>query len=257
MTRLPVFLLCGVALTSCAHATTPPLLPAANDVLATAPDANGYKQLYSFGGNPRGSAPMSSLTPFSGALYGTTTGGGAKTFGTIFVRASAGNVRVLYSFKGGSDGATPDGKLLVLGGALYGTTEYGGSAGDGTVFRSSSTGSESVVHSFKGGSDGATPLLGGLVAAGGKLYGTTNAGGDSKCHVMHSTGCGVVFQLTTERHGTNPASLRRQARRRGSVGTARLRRHDALRNDDPRRCARQRDGLLDRHNRSRTRALQL
>ena len=141
---------------------------------------------------------MSALTPLAGALYGTTTGGGTKTFGTIFVRGSSGNVRILYSFKGGSDGTTPDGKLIVLGGALYGTTEYGGSAGDGTVFRSSRTGSESIVHSFKGGSDGATPLLGGLVAAGGKLYGTTNAGGDSKCHVAHSTGCGIVFQLTTK-----------------------------------------------------------
>ena len=65
-----------------------------------------------------------------------------------------------------------------MGGALYGTTEYGGAAGDGTVFRSSTAGSESIVHTFKGGSDGATPLLGGLVAIAGKLYGTTNAGGD-------------------------------------------------------------------------------
>ena len=110
MTRLPVFLLCGVALTNCAHAMTPPLLPAAaNGASAIAPDANGYKQLYSFSGNPRGSAPMSALTPLAGALYGTTTGGGTKTFGTIFVRGSSGNVRILYSFKGGSDGTTPDG----------------------------------------------------------------------------------------------------------------------------------------------------
>ena len=199
MTRLPVYLMCGVVLTNCAHATTAPLLPPApNGLSAIAPGASGYEQLYSFSGNSRGSAPMSALTPLSGAFYGTTTGGGAKTFGTIFVRTSSGSVRVIYSFKGGGDGATPDGKLLVVGGALYGTTEYGGAAGDGTVFRSSTAGSESIVHSFKGGSDGATPLLGGLVAIGGKLYGTTNAGGDAKCHAAHSTGCGVVFQLTTK-----------------------------------------------------------
>jgi uncharacterized repeat protein (TIGR03803 family) len=191
--------MCGVLLTSCAHATTAPLLPAAQNALsASAPGASGYQQLYSFSGSARGSAPMSGLTPISGALYGTTTGGGQKTFGSIFVRGSSGSVRVIHSFKGGSDGATPNGTLLTLGGALYGTTEFGGAAGDGTVFRSSTTGSESIVHSFKGGNDGATPLLGGLVAIGGKLYGTTNAGGDHRCHVAQSTGCGVVFALTTD-----------------------------------------------------------
>jgi uncharacterized repeat protein (TIGR03803 family) len=161
------------------------------------PDAARYRELYSFSGKPQGSAPISGLTALGGALYGTTTGGGAKTFGTVFIRGSSGNVRAIYSFKGGSDGATPDGSMLAMGDVLYGTTEYGGSAGDGTVFQVSRSGSERVIHSFRGGTDGATPLLGGLVSVGGKLYGTTNAGGDAKCHVAHSVGCGIVFELTT------------------------------------------------------------
>jgi uncharacterized repeat protein (TIGR03803 family) len=136
------------------------------------------------------------LTALHGLLYGTTTAGGAKTFGTIFERGLSGKVRTLYSFQGGTDGSEPDGPLVELNGVLYGMTEYGGSAGDGTIF-AMRNGKERVLYAFKGGSDGATPVLAGLVALGGKLYGTTNAGGDSKCRVAHSVGCGVVFEVTS------------------------------------------------------------
>lgn len=198
MTRLSVFLCCAVALTGCARATAPALMPQPRGAVAMAtPQASAYKQLYSFNGNPQGAAPLSGVTALGTALYGTTSGGGDKTLGTLFVRSSSGKVRTLHSFKGGSDGAAPDGQLLAFQGALFGTTEYGGSSGNGTVFRADPTGSEEVLYAFKGGSDGATPLLGGLIAMGGKLYGTTNVGGDLKCHVAHSTGCGVVFVLTT------------------------------------------------------------
>jgi uncharacterized repeat protein (TIGR03803 family) len=163
---------------------------------ALQPAGVGYNLLYSFTGYPSGGAPTG-LTVLDGALYGTTTSGGTKTFGTVFVRSSAGKVRVLYNFRGGNDGAEPTGKLVAIDGALYGTTEYGGARGDGTVFKVSRSGDERVIHTFKGGSDGANPLLAGLAVIDGALYGTTHAGGDPSCHVQNIVGCGTAFKLST------------------------------------------------------------
>jgi hypothetical protein len=49
-----------------------------------------------------------------------------------------------------------------------------------------------TIARFTGGRDGANPETG-LVAAGGLLYGTTDAGGNRGCG---STGCGTIFALT-------------------------------------------------------------
>jgi uncharacterized repeat protein (TIGR03803 family) len=155
-----------------------------------------YKLLYTFPGHPSGSGPAG-LTALHGPLYGTTTTGGAHTFGTVFVRGSSGKVHLLYSFQGGNDGAAPEGNLLDLNGTLYGTTEYGGADGDGTVFAATTAGKERVLYSFKGGTDGATPVLAGLLLLHGKLYGTTNAGGDASCHNQQIVGCGTIFEVGT------------------------------------------------------------
>jgi uncharacterized repeat protein (TIGR03803 family) len=186
--------LCSVVLASCAHAPSSAPLPPQSDVSTVSPQT-GYSSLYGFTGYPSGATPTG-LTAFQGALYGTASEGGAHTFGGVFVRNSSG-VRMLYSFKGGKDGSEPEGALVALNGNLYGTTGYGGSGGDGTVFQISTAGAERVIYSFKGGTDGATPILGTLIVVGGALDGTTSAGGDAKCHVQSSTGCGVVFSVTT------------------------------------------------------------
>jgi len=166
---------------------------------ANLPAGTGYKQLFAFRGTPLGSGPTGMLYS-KGLLYGTTTAGGTKTFGTLFVRGISGKVRVLYSFQGGSDGANPEGMLTELNGVFYGTSQYGGADGDGTVFSVTPAGKERVIYAFKGGNDGATPVLDGLVAVNGKLYGTTNAGGSSSCTHQAIVGCGVVFSLTTSGH---------------------------------------------------------
>jgi uncharacterized repeat protein (TIGR03803 family) len=155
--------------------------------------------LYRFRGDAGGSEPTG-LTPYRGALYGTTLGGGAKTFGTVFMRGAGGTVRVLYSFAGGNDGMQPEGALVFLRGSFYGTTEYGGTDGDGTIYAVTPRGTERVVYAFKGASDGANPVLAGLAALDGKLYGTTYAGGDSQCHIRSVVGCGTVFEITTTGH---------------------------------------------------------
>jgi len=87
-----------------------------------------------------------------------------------------------------------------VGNQLYGTTQYGGATnaqcaqGCGTVFAVSESGTERILYRFKGGADGALPL-GGLIAVGTELYGTTSAGGSgSACY----GGCGTVFELGTD-----------------------------------------------------------
>lgn len=181
------------ALTACARSSQSGLPAVPQNTSVRVLGQAGYQSLYSFSGYPSGATP-SNLTFFHNAFYGTTQNGGAKTFGTVFVRAGSG-VQILHSFTGSGDGANPTGTLVPLGGRLYGFTEYGGAGGDGTVFSIGQKGSEKVVYSFKGGSDGATPVFGDIVVISGTLYGTTSAGGNSGC--KEGLGCGVIFSLSS------------------------------------------------------------
>lgn len=126
--------------TTCSHGcgTVFKLTPSGGKYLETT--------LYEFLGTPDGNTPYSTLIAgASGALYGTTYGGGDKNCecGTVFelIPSSSGySERVLHSFSGGSDGAFPNKELLVdKSGFLYGTTQTGGNGpcrqGCGTVFR--------------------------------------------------------------------------------------------------------------------------
>ncbi|HET9343142.1 MAG TPA: choice-of-anchor tandem repeat GloVer-containing protein [Candidatus Eremiobacteraceae bacterium] len=137
----------------------------------------GVNVLYSFKGGSDGQYPAGGLVGLNGTLYGTTVSGGVGN-GTVFSITPAGVENVIYSFKGNPDGAVPLGDLAVKSGLLYGVTLDGGNACRkcGTVFKITTTGVESVVHTFAGRNDGKSPY-GGLVNVGGKLYGTTLAGG--------------------------------------------------------------------------------
>lgn len=103
-----------------------------------------------------------------------------------------------------SDGAAPVGRLVLSGNFLYGTAEEGGAWGDGAVFGVGIGGAGFTnLHSFTTisgpyytNSDGANPD-GGLVLAGGILYGTAGSGG--------SSGYGVVFSIHTD--GTSFTNL--------------------------------------------------
>jgi uncharacterized repeat protein (TIGR03803 family) len=101
-------------------------MPAAAGVLQT---------LHLFNGND-GLAPQSTLTVGpDGALYGTTTFGGAHGQGTLFKISTNGGFVSLAAFDGGTNGANPFGRLMLSAGALYGTAANGGPFGHGTVFR--------------------------------------------------------------------------------------------------------------------------
>jgi uncharacterized repeat protein (TIGR03803 family) len=146
--------------------------------------------LYSFTGNPDGANPYAGLiSDKDGNLYGTTLGGGASEYGTVFELSSTGVETVLYAFTGNPpDGEYPlSGLVRDAAGNLYGTTEKGGASGFGTVFKLSSTGTEIVLHSFTG-ADGAFPYATLVRDSKGNLYGTTESGGHD--------GAGVVFKIT-------------------------------------------------------------
>jgi uncharacterized repeat protein (TIGR03803 family) len=169
---------------------------------ATPGDAWTETQLHIFNFTD-GAGPFGALIADAvGSLYGTTTGGGANGFGTVFKLtppATAGGAwteAVLYSFgASGIDGAEPVGGLIAdAAGNLYGTTNGGGAnSGFGTVFQlapptaAGDLWTEAVLHNFTG-SDGAKPPAGLLADAAGNLYGTTQAGGGSND--------GTVFQLS-------------------------------------------------------------
>jgi uncharacterized repeat protein (TIGR03803 family) len=164
------------------------------------------------GGNPLAGL----IADAQGALYGTTTGGGATGRGTVFKLTppakgqTAWTETVLYSFcslPNCSDGDGPfRGNLLAdTQGALYGTTIDGGTGrlDGGTVFKLSppSNGqtdwTETVLYSFcslPNCGDGKGPIASTLIAdERGALYGTTSVGG--------ATGNGTVFKLTPPTKG--------------------------------------------------------
>jgi len=165
--------------------------------------------LYTFTGTPDGSVPFAGLIfDAKGNLYGTTAGGGASGFGTVFeLSPPSGGTgswteTLLYSFSGSSDGDSPvAGLIFDAKGNLYGTTVNGGSA-FGVVFELSppsggTNWTESVLYAFKDSADGAYPYAGVIFDAKGNLYGTTSNGGNMSgpnCKVAH--GCGVVFELS-------------------------------------------------------------
>src|ERR1017187_2524690 len=162
--------------------------------------------LYSFTGGSDGADPSGGLImDATGNLYGTTWGGGAYGYGTVFKLDSSGKETVLHSFQS-SDGSGPSSGLIMdAKGNLYGTTYSGGAYGKGTVFKLDSSGKETVLHSFTYGAGGFSPF-GVIQDAKGNLYGEAAAGGVIPCIGITSEGCGTVFEITKSATSTTLAS---------------------------------------------------
>jgi uncharacterized repeat protein (TIGR03803 family) len=168
--------------------------------------------LYSFTGGSDGSDPFSNLVMDStGAIYGTTAGGGTFNCGTFYqlVPPSGGGAwteNTLHSFACASGGVESVPQSLVLNsstGTFYGVVQDGGPYNGGSVFElapaSGGGWTYTVIHNFNtnpsapGYANGCTPWT--LIAGpSGGLYGTTLSCGQ---------GGGTVYRLTPPTTGTS------------------------------------------------------
>ncbi len=151
-------------------------------------NGDGYQILHSFTNSPDGSNPQRLLLANNGILYGTTSGGGAKSVGTVYqINPNGSGYQILRSFTN----SAPDAFFPLAGlaqgfdGALYGTSYSGGANNQGAIYRIYPAGTNyEVVYSFSNNypthPDGAHPTDELLPAAStdnsGVLYGTTTEG---------------------------------------------------------------------------------
>ena len=165
--------------------------------------------------NTDGSGPTAGLiADANGNLFGTTQGGGASSYGTVFevpYNATTGysaTPTTLVSFNDSNGGYPWAGLIADSNGNLFGTNSTGGGNDYGTVFEVqynaatlSYASTPTLLVSF-GGTDGAWPF-GSLIAdASGNLFGTTQQGG--------AYGYGTVFEVpynATTGYNTTPTTL--------------------------------------------------
>jgi uncharacterized repeat protein (TIGR03803 family) len=154
---------------------------------------SGYAIIRNFAGGTDVSSPQAALVEgIDGALYGTSSGGGAHILGTVFrLTRSGASLSIIHSFGDvAGDGSAPQTPLLSNGGGvLYGTTA-GGGAGEGTVFRLNQDGSAYSILRSLSFADGYSPQAGLLEGSDGVLYGTAELGG--------AYGSGTVFKLNQD-----------------------------------------------------------
>lgn len=148
--------------------------------------------------NADGAHPNASVVFGSdGALYGTTSDGGAGGTGTVFRLTLSGALTTLHAFGKltaptsayNSDGAFPY-CALVQGtdGLFYGMTSLGTGGGNGTLFKVSASGVFATVHAFSAYTVDGACGAGLLLSRDGSFYGTTFYGGVN--------GAGEMLQLT-------------------------------------------------------------
>lgn len=146
-----------------------------------------------------GATPVGGQLTFDahGNFFGTTSGGGTYTYGTVFeMSPSQGSwtETVLYSFSGGGSGGwgyPESGVLLDASGNLYGTTTLQNQYAGGVLYELSPSGGSwtgNVLHAFEcSGDEGCVP--GGLIYdPAGNVYAGTPAGG------ANGGGTAVEFQ---------------------------------------------------------------
>jgi len=112
-----------------------------------------------------------------GNFYGTTWGGGANGYGTVFRITPKGKLTTLYNFcsqTNCADGFNPSALIQAKDGNFYGTTQYG------TVFKITPRGELTTLVAC-----GGQPMAGLVQATDGNLYGET-----------FDENTGTVFKIT-------------------------------------------------------------
>jgi uncharacterized repeat protein (TIGR03803 family) len=125
------------------YGTTSNGLRNSGTVFEISPGTNGnwtFQVLYSFPRNLYGVGPLGGVTMgSSGALYGTTNGGGEYLDGAVYMltpSVDGWTYTSLHDFTGGSDGSLPYGNVVFdTIGNLYGTASRGGTDGLGTIWK--------------------------------------------------------------------------------------------------------------------------
>ncbi len=134
-------------------------------------------------------SPGSAEDPNMAQLWGTTVYGGAANAGVLFrMNADGTGYTLMNEFvtDPGGDGAFYNGTMLASDGNVYGTLSSGGLHNAGVLYRYNPTSEVySVLYHFDR-STGMTPFSELYEAANGKLYGTTNTGGDNDVGVLFS-----------------------------------------------------------------------
>jgi uncharacterized repeat protein (TIGR03803 family) len=177
------------------------------------PDGGQYALLHNFtasdGAVPRG--PL--LRGSDGALYGTTSYGGANNVGTVFkLNQDGSDYAVLLNFSSTNGEIWPSALIQGSDGALYGTTRNGGKpdpswpdTGLGTVFKLNRDGGDYVIlHEFDYTvEDGAYP--GGVIeASDGMLYGGTDIGGTDNAGTLFTLNKdGGAYRILRDFSGTS------------------------------------------------------
>jgi uncharacterized repeat protein (TIGR03803 family) len=154
--------------------------------------------LHSFSDPEDGVEPLGKLIfDSTGNLYGSTSGGGTHSAGTVFELkpgTKGWTKSTLHNFGAGHDGIYPYGNLVFdQAGNLYGTTDKGGAYNNGGIAfkltpNSDGEWTEQVLHNFGRGKDGYEPTGGLVLDADGNIYGSTGQGG--------THGYGTVFEIT-------------------------------------------------------------
>jgi uncharacterized repeat protein (TIGR03803 family) len=163
------------------------------------------KVLHTFTGSKDGGNPYFGNLIFdaAGNLYGPTVQGGGFGGGVVYKLTPNADGTwteiVLHSFTGGNDGMIPSGTLIFdSAGHLYGVAQ-GVNGNYGNVFKltlgAKGKWADQVLYQFQGDEDGAYPVGGVILDIAGNLYGTTNAGFNSR------GGAGQLFKLVPGRAG--------------------------------------------------------
>ena len=152
--------------------------------------------LFPFDG-AHGVSPYGPLIQASdGNFYGTTFGGGANNFGTVFKMAPDGTTSVIHDFNFSPDGGHPNAGLVqATDGNFYGTTGYGGTLGFGTVYKLTPGGTYTVLYTFDQ-TTGAYPLVTLTQHTNGTLYGDTQKGGTGPNNCGFGVCSGVFYSLS-------------------------------------------------------------
>jgi uncharacterized repeat protein (TIGR03803 family) len=165
--------------------------------------------IWAFDGTHGASPSGQLLADGKGGFYGTTFGGGAKGFGTVFEidpsnKPGKWRLQVLWNFSGYRDGGEPFcGVAMDAAGALYGSTTLGGGGTldphpFGVVFKLTPPAQQGgkwthqTLVAFTG-PNGFAPYSTPLISEAGTLYGTTSGGGKYNQ--------GTVYQVTPPTRG--------------------------------------------------------